>query len=161
MGHPKIKKHFSGVYPCNHLPTKKISKYPQFFVINSCTVPRQNNKKKKNIVIESFDKDWKLCHWQSAAVFNSKVIFFDSSGLPPENKYIIRFLSKQKKLVEISTAAIQAQGSNLCGLFSLEFLHFISNGLSLNQYLSQFEKHPQRLEKNDEIVIKMFKLAFK
>lgn len=156
LSHKKIKKHFAGVFPCNHLPNKKLTKFPQYFIVNSCTVSR--NKKIKRKVASD---EWKLCHWMSLAVFQNKIFYFDSSGYPPNaNKFISRFMKKQRKPVHYLTITIQSENSSLCGLFSLLFLHFISNSLGLKQYLLKFKTDPQLLEENDAIVLRMFKSYF-
>lgn len=102
------------------------------------------------------------CHWCVVVVYREKIIFFDSNGesLHESHFHIFRFLRKQEEPIKTSTFQIQPPSSNLCGLYALTFLDFMSKGYSLSKFLYAFEKNKQKNKKNDKIVKRLFRKSF-
>lgn len=82
-GHRKISKYFIGVHPSNYLPDKKITSYPAYLIINSCSTF-------DSMLLESIS-DFGLselgCHWVAVVVDRHKTIFFDSSAQNLHNSH--------------------------------------------------------------------------
>lgn len=143
-----LKHRFAGTFPCDKLPTTKLDDkiLPQYFVINSC---------------EATINSMEFCHWCALIVYRTKIIFFDSSGLPSHlsNKHIREFIELQGKDVEYSSKPIQGFNSNFCGMFCLTFLYCMALGISLKKYL-RFFRNDDDLDRNDRVVMRLFKKAF-
>lgn len=151
--HKNIAKNFVGVFPSNYLPNVKFTKFPAYFIINTCTTF-------DSIFLETIQEIG--CHWVCVIVDRFNVIFFDSSAqdFHKTNPHISKFLKIQNKPIITSSVAIQPLESNLCGLYVLVFLSHASKGTSLKSFLSEFQKKPSKVFKNDKIILKMFKKSF-
>ena len=111
--HPKLKKYFKGVYAVDQIP-KLVHSYPSAYIINTQPIRKPGD------------------HWV-AIWFDGlyKATFFDSYGLPPQNKRIVRFLKRNTKWWNYSRKVLQYPLSFLCGQYCLLFLVKKSQGISL------------------------------
>lgn len=85
---------------------------------------------------------------------NSDVIYFDPFGTPIDPS-ILRFLKSSGMRVMAITNQIQDLKSDDCGYYCLYFLTSMNRGVSVPQFLSQFDFDKQL--KNDQILEKFFK----
>ena len=94
-------------------------------------------------------------HWVALYVNNKTIIYFDSFGVEPIPKEIIKFIGNNKKLIA-NIYRIQAYDSIMCGYFCIRFINFIFNGNSLTDYTNLFSSN--NFKKNDDIILKYFGL---
>lgn len=152
--HPITAKYYAGCIAADHLPTKKISnKYlPLGMVINSCNLDGRKKDKENDSA--------QYCHWTAVWLTETTLEYFDSGGSNSiiANKHIKTFIARQKKKIVSNKQQIQGFTSDFCGMFVLTFLYARSLNISINKYLSAFDKFD--LEKNDAKVARLFKCCF-
>ena len=125
------KRHFIGVYPCNHLPV--VNNYPASLILNT-------------------DPDWKPGEHWLAIYFNEikEAEFFDSYGFSACHhkfeKYIKLFSTSYKN----NSTQIQSYDSNACGYYCLYFIMLKSRGFTLSEINSLFSKTDFKI--NDYLV---------
>ena len=140
--HPVTARHFYGVFPCDLLPAKKLSKGS--FVISNTdphTLPGE--------------------HWILISAYtDDHIIYFDSSGQSfTANKYFKKYNKRQrKKVIERSLHQLQAYGSYTCGPFVLLLALHFSSGCTFKSFLEKFSTSD--LPNNDQKVMVLFKKTF-
>lgn len=113
-----IQKTFGGVYASDSLPEEKC--FYSSFVVNLDPHMLPGS------------------HWVAIYFYNSKkAYYFDSYGLPPSNKNILRFLKKNACNIFYNKICFQENFTMTCGHFCLYFLfkctrHLQLKDLSLN-----------------------------
>lgn len=107
-----VYKTFGGVYASDSLPRKK-SCYSSFIAnLDPHMLPGS--------------------HWVAIYFYNSKkVYYFDSYGLPPSNKNILRFLKKNARVIFYNKICFQEKFTTTCGHFCLYFLFKCARHLKL------------------------------
>lgn len=137
--HHKLKKYFKGVYSANNIPGY-VCTYPAAYIFN--THPKHKPGE----------------HWVSV-YFSAKKegTYFDSFGLPPIDKRVLRFLQKNTTKWTYSNKVLQHPFSFLCGGFCIYFLIKKCQGQSLNTLLKGFRFD---LDLNDNKIIRFLKRTF-
>lgn len=130
-------KGFIGTFPCNMIPEPTSGQC--YFVVN--TSPWVEGKSKVQ-----------GSHWVAIVCkTEGKAIYFDSFGLPPLEKNIVRFLGTFcKRSYKYNTQSLQSPYSSVCGAYCIDFIQQIEAGASLRSYVSEFTSNPLD---NDKIVI--------
>ena len=82
-------------------------------------------------------------HWVALYVNNKTIIYFDSFGVEPIPKEIIKFIARKKIIANIYR--IQAYDSIMCGYFCIGFINFMFHGKRLTDYTNLFS--PNDLKK--------------
>lgn len=127
---------FMGVYACDTLP-KKVIKRPALIICNTHPIHKSGE------------------HWISIYISKNKTAeYFDSFGLPPNNKYIINFLERNCKKYVYNKQMIQSLFSNYCGQFCIMYAFFKGNFKSLKSFLKIFDS--KKPYKNNKIVLNFF-----
>lgn len=136
---------YGGTFAADRLPKLKISNLPKSYIINTCIAARDDDP---------------ICHWVGVFISKKGVDYFDSGGTDSyrTNKHIKKFILNQGKPVNFSIQQIQSMTSEKCGLFTLLFVYAKSININLKSFLKVFTE--DNLEKNDEIVEKLFSCAF-
>lgn len=114
LKHIKI---FKGVFPCDKIPI--IKKFPSVIIVNT---DKSNSSGK---------------HWVSLYFKNKNTCeYFDSFGLPINNKYIKKYLIKlnYKKYV-YNRIQFQKLNSKLCGYYVVAFVLCKNKNISLKKIL--------------------------
>ena len=93
-------------------------------------------------------------HWVALYLNNKIVTYFDSFGVEPIAKEIMKFIARKKIIANIYR--IQAYDSIMCGYFCIGFTNFMFNGKSLKDYTDLFS--PNGFKKNDDIILEYFGL---
>ena len=93
-------------------------------------------------------------HWVAWYVNNKIVTYFDSFGVEPIAKEIMKFITRKKIIANIYR--IQAYDSIMCGYFCIGFINFMFNGKSLKDYTDLFS--PNGFKNNDDIILEYFGL---
>ena len=65
---------------------------------------------------------------------------------------IIKFIGRNNVIANIFR--VQANDSIMCGYFCIEFINFMLNGKSLNEYTNLFS--PYDFKRNDNIILNYF-----
>ena len=68
-------------------------------------------------------------HWVGAYCGNHYLEYFDSFGIPPDDRALAYF-RKSKKQIEYNNSKIQGNKSNRCGLYAIGFIKGRVNGLT-------------------------------
>jgi len=125
---------FKGVYPCDLTPNIDYSK-------------------KFSIIINTGTSDTNGEHFIAIYADSKKLIYFDSFGMKPDNKYLVNFIksSKKKRKLFFNLTQIQDHSSNFCGFYCLAFLMSAYKNNYLN-FINCFSK--RKLKANDQIVVK-------
>lgn len=127
---------FSGVYACDTLPDFIIKK-PALLVCNTHPIKKSGE------------------HWISIYISrNNHAEYFDSFGLPPNNKYIINFLKRNAKTYSYNKQMIQSLFSNYCGQFCIMYAFHKGLLKSLNSFLKIFDL--AKPNKNNKVVYNFF-----
>lgn len=132
-----LKKEFCGVFSSDSLPEKK--RYFNAFIVNL---------------------DPKILpgsHWISIYFSENIAYYFDSYGLPPRNKHILRFMKKNSKAIRYNNLCFQDDFTTTCGFFSLYFLHQSVRNL---QNKSLRKLHPRNRKYNEQFIKKFVKTNF-
>lgn len=110
---PVIHRGFGGVYASDCLPSGK-SHYSSFIV-----------NLDPHMLAGS--------HWVAIYFYNNKkACYFDSYGLPPSNKNILRFLKRNTHVIFYNKVCFQEKFTMTCGHFCLYFLFKHARCLELN-----------------------------
>jgi hypothetical protein len=129
-------KYFSGVFPINEIPRRL--KPPSCFIVN--TDPKGEPG----------------THWICCYDTINTVNIFDSLGSNVEkNTYFYDYLFSTTRAVYKNNCWIQSSKSDICGIYSLVFIYFMSNGGSYENFLKMF-KHDDVLS-NDRALCLIFK----
>ena len=83
---------------------------------------------------------------------NNNVAYFDSFGVEPIPKEIIKFIENRN--IKTNIFRIQAYDSIMCGYFCIAFIDFMFKGKSLTDYTNLFS--PNDFKKNDDTILKYF-----
>lgn len=125
---------FKGVFPCDSLPNQ--FSLPAIFVINLSPHTDPGS------------------HWVAIYIASSKYVFyFDSFGLPINNKYIAQFLTKHALRIVHNEKQLQHITSNKCGQFCCVFAISILKNCTIPSFMSKFCKN---LFVNDIVIENMF-----
>lgn len=134
------RKSFIGAFTPNELDKLGKFKNEASFVINICPIGS-------------------TCHWCSVYMDKQSIQYFDSSGTKSFllNSKIKNFLLRQKRRkVFVNQTTIQSNTSELCGLFCIMFIFFISKGKTIKYFINKFNKNVN-LKENDKILLNLFK----
>lgn len=138
----KTKQIFKGVFPCDKLPKTSLRKKPACFIINT-------------------DPSFKSgTHW--VAVYFSKhgrAEYFDSFGLKPQVKSILKFLSTNSSGYVYNEIQLQNILSIACGKYCCEYLFHRCSGKSRALFFKKYSTSDTI--KNECNVNKNFKIHFK
>lgn len=94
-------------------------------------------------------------HWQALVILEDGAgYFFDSYGRKPEIKEIKRFIRLHCRSITFNCNQLQQTNSHFCGHYCAMFVYFLSNNVTLDEYLSHFTKN---LYVNDIVIEKMYK----
>ena len=91
-------------------------------------------------------------HWIVLYVKNRKVVYFDSFGVEPVPKEIIKFMKNKDIIANIFR--LQAYDSIMCGYYCIEFINYMLKGKTLD-YTNLFS--PNDFKKNDQVIKRIFK----
>lgn len=127
---------FYGVFACDDLPSK-IRRMPAILVCNT----QPSHKPGEHWIVIYISK--KGCGE-----------YFDSFGLPPQNKFFINFLNKNCVNYKYKKIMIQSIFSNFCGQFCIIYSYFKSLNKSLKTFLKMFNS--KNLYANNSIIVNFF-----
>ena len=139
LGH---KVHYIGVFTSDSLPHISFNSKPIVYIVNSLSSKADIRR---------------VGHWVAFYISfypEKKVIFYDSYGLPPEfySPHFSKFIHNQYSSFSIYEFGIQLQpnSSHKCGLYVLQFIHFVSHH-GLDMFVNYYQNHfsQTRLNKND------------
>ena len=82
-----------------------------------------------------------------------KVGYFDSFGVEPVPKEIIKFIENKDIIAKIFR--LQAYDSIMCGYYCIEFINYMLKGKTLLDYTNLFS--PNDFKKNDQVIKRIFK----
>jgi hypothetical protein len=118
------KKVFQGVYACDEIENKHIKKYPAAFIVNLDTRKQSGS------------------HWVAIFVTKNKIAsYFDSFGLRPNNKHIMKFLRKTCKTFRYNKDQLQSINSTVCGLYCIMFILFKMGKMLPRIKIADFSKY--------------------
>lgn len=112
---------FLGVYPCDLLPKRYISKRPALVVANT---------DKNGMPGE---------HWVGVYLSMDSVSYFDPYGLGPHNQYIREFLERNGNTILCNNFQLQPLGSDACGKYVATYLCYRAMEKTLGDYLNAFQ----------------------
>lgn len=116
----KTRRLFGGVYPCDKLPRRR-SKHERIFIANTDRHTEPGT------------------HWVAFYFDNAgRCTYFDSYGLPPFNKYLLKFAKDQSLRWHYSEKKLQDVGSSVCGHYCVFFAHQMARGQSLFRFQQIF-----------------------
>ena len=90
-------------------------------------------------------------HWVVLWVNNNNIIYFDSFGVEPIPKEIIKFIENRN--IKTNIFRIQAYDS-ICGYFCIGFIDFMFKGKSLTDYTNAFSAND--FKRNDDTILNFF-----
>lgn len=111
------------VYPIDLLPNVK---RPGAYVVNT----------------DEHDKPGK--HWVAIYVTRRRTEYFDSYGLPPQDKRLVEFMGDYY----YNTRMLQGPFSTFCGHYCIYFLSKRVNGSSANKIIASFPNLADQVIKN-------------
>jgi hypothetical protein len=127
--HPDTKCIFVGVFPRDHIPSKKIKSFPAAFVFNTDPSTKKGE------------------HWIALYFEDSKRgFYFDSYGLPPIHKIFESFMGENSKIWTYNDICLQSLDSNVCGHYCIYYIIQKCKGLNA------FAKFTYDTYKNDVFV---------
>lgn len=139
-GHNKTKKYFNGVFASDNLPKKNVQK-PSCFVINTDPSSKPGT------------------HWVAIYICgNGRAEYFDSFGLKPKLKSILRFLSRFSSGYTYNRKQLQNIFSTVCGNYCCEYLLHRCQGKSKSLFLKKYKSNETTA--NDKLTMKNFKTHF-
>ena len=126
-------------------------------------LPNNNNIKNGAYVINLDEYHDIGTHWVAFYVNNKTVTYFDSFGVEPIPKEIMKFIartsfglgSRRKKIIT-NIYRIQPYDSIMYDYFCIGCINFMFNGKSLTDCTNLFS--PNDFNKNDDIILKYFGL---
>ena len=89
-------------------------------------------------------------HW--VALWVNNVTYFDSFGVEPIPKEIIKFIENRN--IKTNIFRIQAYDSIMCGYLCIGFIDFMFKGKSLTDYTNLFS--PNDFKRNDDTILNYF-----
>lgn len=111
FNNPITKRYYKGCYAADKIPP--IDHFPASLVVN----------------MDNSDKPGS--HWVAMYMpRRNSVYYFDSFGLMPYNKHIVRFLRRFKHVTR-QTTVLQSIASNVCGAYVVFFIHLCSLGFTM------------------------------
>jgi len=113
---------FAGVFACDQLQGKKITKFPCCLVAN--TDPQ--SERGSHWVCYYFDK-------------NGNAEYFDSYGVKPLNCDLMKFFSKNGQNHDYNSQQMQGDNSTVCGQYCIAFLTNRARGVSMKQFVQRFK----------------------
>jgi hypothetical protein len=129
-------KYFAGVFTINEIPRQL--KPPSCFIVN--TDPKGEPG----------------THWISCYDTINSVNIFDSLGSNVEkNTYFNDYLFSTTRAVYKNACRIQSPKSDICGIYSLIFIYYMTNGGIYENFLKMFK--PQDEIANDIVACSLFK----
>ena len=140
---------YKGVFVSDQLPIFQNNSLPIVFISNT---------------LESKADVSTVGHWVAFYLEYTpikKIIFFDSYGLLPDfySKHFSNYINKVCADYAVQDFGIQLQpnSSHKCGLYVLQFIHYISHH-GINKYISFFHGHfnPKKLSFNDNLVTRYY-----
>lgn len=139
---PILRKHVTGVYAADELPTQRRGQAYGFIA---------------NTQEHSFRGE----HWCSFYDDGEGCVqFFDSYGrLPRDNSvFFQQWLNKRAKTVRMSRTQIQSNDSAVCGLYCIMFLRKVLTGGTLEDFIQLFDARDTRA--NDSYVCRTISRAY-
>lgn len=130
---------FVGTFPSNYIPQTK--QRPAYFVVNTSRwSPKFEGK------VQNGD------HWVAIVLkTDGGGVYFDSFGMEPVNKDIVKFLSRNcPRGYRHNTQHLQNPMSGACGLYTIDFVSSHIRGVTLKEYLRDFSGN---YSSNDQLVL--------
>ena len=118
------RKNFLGVYPSCKIPETKKTKY--------CFISNTENHNEPGE------------HWVVWFIKNSEIFFFDSFGRSPYDRsfpHSFADLADQFKKCNYVSIPVQHPNTPWCGLHCMHFIYIFSIGLSVDDFLDDYEKN--------------------
>jgi hypothetical protein len=130
-------------------------------VFASDTLPRRQTNRVYGLIVNTDPHNKSGQHWcaiYSDASGNKE--FFDSYGRPPEKNSIDiqTWISARADAIHYNKSQLQSENSSVCGLYCLLYLRQRLMGLTLQQFLEQFDRY--HLEANDDFVTSIISQAY-
>lgn len=130
-------------------------------VFASNTLPRRQINNVYGLIVNTDPYFKSGQHW--CAIYSDasgQKEFFDSYGRPPEKNSIDiqKWISKRGDTVHYNKSQLQNANSSVCGLYCLLYLRQRLMGLTLQQFLEQFDLSHQKA--NDEFVMSIIASAY-
>jgi len=114
----ETRKIFRGCYPCNCIP---------------------NIKSTKSVYIVNLDPEgMKGSHWITIFINFTKVYYFDSLALPISKCILNSFLKNFPNVIR-NVKPYQSPLAKTCGHHCISITHFLSQGLTFEQYLKMLD----------------------
>lgn len=136
---PATRRNFRGVFPCNHLPRKILK--PGFVVANTDVSSKSG-------------QHWIILFFPEAGPAE----YFDSFGVEPDNKYFLKFLSRNCTSYISNTKRLQGDFSTTCGQYCCVYAYNRCRGKQMKDFLSKFSNFNYDL--NDKKIINMYTACF-
>ena len=115
---PKTRRLFQGCYPCDFIPM---------------------NDLKQSIFIVNLDPEgMKGSHWITIFINFTKVYYFDSLALPISSCILNSFLKNFPNVIR-NVKPYQSPLAKTCGHHCISITHFLSQGLTFEQYLKMLD----------------------
>lgn len=93
-------------------------------------------------------------HWVAMYINSSgRGKYFDSYGVPPYSKHIIRSLRRNCKKYICNSKSFQSIDSEVCGQYCVFFLYCMCRGWSLKKFSSLFTNDSYN---NDKIILRLY-----
>ena len=134
LGKKILDKYFVGVFPCDLHPVL-------------------GKKKKMSLIFNLSKHNSDGSHFIAIYTNKNHIIYFDSFGKKCSNKYILKFINKNKKNRPIiyNRKNIQSSNSSFCGFFCLAFILSQKLNIPLKTHVKMYNS--KNLMLNDKIVI--------
>jgi hypothetical protein len=119
-------------------------------------IPSYIVKKPFSIIINTDNSANPGSHWVSAFSVDGKTLhYFDSLNLNP-NENIQNFLNKFEK-IERNNRPFQSILSNVCGIYCVMFIYFMSKGVSFDTFIRNISS----IKRCDQYIMYLFNKIFK
>ena len=161
----ELKKQLNSLLPFHPLTNFEISEYykndPKFNGVYS----RDNLPKtiKKGAYVINLDEYENIrTHWIALFVKPKYTVYFDNFGSKELYAKALDFVvgnAVGNKEIKANIFRLQAYDSIMCGYFCIEFISYMFDGKSLNDFTSLFS--PQDFKKNDQIIKRIYKKEFR
>ena len=141
--------HFWGIYTSDNMPVVQYNSKPIIFIANT---------------LHSNTEVTAVGHWVCFYIEFlpvKRVIFYDSYGLLPSfySSEFSDYINKKYKDFNTYHFGVQLQPdtSQKCGLYSLNFIHYVSH-YGINNFISLFKNvfNPRRLNQNDSYITRYY-----
>ena len=97
----------------------------------------------QSVIFNLEDSNQGGSHWVGAYCGKNYVEYFDSFGIPPDDRALAYF-RKSKKQIEYNDSKIQGNKSNRCGLYAVGFIKMRASGLSDYTSVYAYELDPSK-----------------